>query len=172
MTDDPNSNSIYRIRKQAAEAGLVRFYTGIPCVHGHTAERYTSNAICVTCQSLREQVRDQRNAAGQVIPRHRSTPEEIAERHREIQEERDRTEEERSRKGEDQSSVEKGARILAAIGGTLKDPISLANRRKVVPGALPERPEAPEGTEKASKPAPPHAPVVLGFYSNLARVRR
>ncbi|MBC5790661.1 hypothetical protein [Providencia sp. JUb39] len=36
-------------RKEAAVKGLSRFYTGKPCVHGHVAERFVSNGVCVEC---------------------------------------------------------------------------------------------------------------------------
>lgn len=36
-------------RKEAAQQGLSRYYTGKPCPHGHLVERYTSNHKCVTC---------------------------------------------------------------------------------------------------------------------------
>jgi 5-methylcytosine-specific restriction endonuclease McrA len=33
----------------AKERGLKRYYTGIPCVHGHDCERYVSNDFCYKC---------------------------------------------------------------------------------------------------------------------------
>jgi hypothetical protein len=36
-------------RQEAEEAGLGRYFTGEPCRHGHVAERYTQNGICVQC---------------------------------------------------------------------------------------------------------------------------
>lgn len=33
----------------AREAGSKRYFTGVACKHGHTAERYVSNSICVVC---------------------------------------------------------------------------------------------------------------------------
>ena len=38
-------------RPKAIEKGLPRYFTGEPCPHGHTVERYTSNYKCVTCAS-------------------------------------------------------------------------------------------------------------------------
>lgn len=36
-------------RMEAAKAGLIRYYTGRPCKHGHDAERFTSTGGCVSC---------------------------------------------------------------------------------------------------------------------------
>lgn len=41
------------LRTQAATQGKCRYFDGKPCVHGHTADRYTRNASCVECQRLR-----------------------------------------------------------------------------------------------------------------------
>jgi hypothetical protein len=37
-------------RKEARRIGADRFFTGIPCKHGHVAPRYTSTKNCVACQ--------------------------------------------------------------------------------------------------------------------------
>lgn len=39
-------------RLQAAEKGLLRYYTGKPCRRGHHAERYTRSNMCVECSKL------------------------------------------------------------------------------------------------------------------------
>lgn len=36
-------------RRDAANAGKHRFYTGRPCMHGHFSERYTTNGGCIAC---------------------------------------------------------------------------------------------------------------------------
>ena len=36
---------------EAKHKGLTRYYTGIPCKHGHISERLTANRTCVVCQS-------------------------------------------------------------------------------------------------------------------------
>lgn len=36
-------------RTEAKAAGLKRYLTGIPCVHGHLAERRTTDGCCVEC---------------------------------------------------------------------------------------------------------------------------
>lgn len=36
-------------RRQAAEAGLKRYYTGKPCAKNHDSERFTSTGGCVKC---------------------------------------------------------------------------------------------------------------------------
>ena len=38
-------------RKDAKALGLTRFFTGRPCIKGHTDERLVSNAHCVVCGS-------------------------------------------------------------------------------------------------------------------------
>jgi 5-methylcytosine-specific restriction endonuclease McrA len=35
--------------KQAKDLGLTRYFTGVPCCHGHVAERLTSSRVCVVC---------------------------------------------------------------------------------------------------------------------------
>lgn len=41
-------------RKDAKAAGLKRYYTGKPCLHGHVCERYVSSNGCSLCLSERE----------------------------------------------------------------------------------------------------------------------
>lgn len=36
-------------RKEARALGLKRYFTGKPCPHGHTAERFTSKSTCCEC---------------------------------------------------------------------------------------------------------------------------
>lgn len=36
-------------RRQAAEAGLKRYYTGKSCSKGHDAQRFVSTGVCVKC---------------------------------------------------------------------------------------------------------------------------
>jgi hypothetical protein len=36
-------------RSQAKAADLPRYWTGKACAHGHVAERYTKNAMCIEC---------------------------------------------------------------------------------------------------------------------------
>lgn len=40
-------------RKQAKELGLIRYYTGKPCKHGHVAERHIISGNCMACFRLR-----------------------------------------------------------------------------------------------------------------------
>lgn len=37
-------------RSEAQIAGLKRYFTGVPCRHGHIAERYVSAWACLDCQ--------------------------------------------------------------------------------------------------------------------------
>lgn len=43
-------------RTDAEAAGLVRFYTGKACRHGHTVERYVKSGLCVECNRARSRV--------------------------------------------------------------------------------------------------------------------
>jgi hypothetical protein len=36
-------------RKEARERGLKRFFTGLPCKHGHASERQAHNWACIEC---------------------------------------------------------------------------------------------------------------------------
>lgn len=40
-------------RKDARDAGLKRFFTGNPCLHGHVVERKTSDGSCVECNRVK-----------------------------------------------------------------------------------------------------------------------
>lgn len=44
-------------RKQAKAAGLVRYFTGVPCKHGHIAERYTGDGVCSECAIVKLRTR-------------------------------------------------------------------------------------------------------------------
>lgn len=39
-------------RAEAKAQGLKRYFTGIPCPHGHTCERQTSSAGCWECRAI------------------------------------------------------------------------------------------------------------------------
>lgn len=45
-------------RLEAKEAGYVRYFTGVPCMRGHVAERLVTNTRCVQCH--KEKVREVR----------------------------------------------------------------------------------------------------------------
>jgi hypothetical protein len=36
-------------RREAADAGLKRYYTGRPCKRGHDCQRFTTTGVCVQC---------------------------------------------------------------------------------------------------------------------------
>jgi len=60
--------SINDLRLEAAERGDYRFDPGRPCVHGHWADRYVSDGMCVTCalkkvQRQRERIKAARKEA-------------------------------------------------------------------------------------------------------------
>ncbi len=42
-------------RKDAKAYGLVRYFTGKPCKHGHVAERHTCNSSCVDCGKIKNE---------------------------------------------------------------------------------------------------------------------
>jgi hypothetical protein len=45
-------------RQEAIAKGLKRYFTGVPCIHGHTCERYTKHGNeCVECGRLSQQRR-------------------------------------------------------------------------------------------------------------------
>ena len=44
-------------REEAQEKGLVRYFTGKPCKHGHIAERYTKSLICCPCSTWHNNTR-------------------------------------------------------------------------------------------------------------------
>jgi hypothetical protein len=41
--------SVLMTREEAASQGLQRYFTGIPCKHGHISYRYVANTMCLTC---------------------------------------------------------------------------------------------------------------------------
>ena len=41
-------------RKEAKAQGLKKYFTGNPCKNGHTAERQTSNGICIACSNIKQ----------------------------------------------------------------------------------------------------------------------
>ena len=43
-------SSLPRSRAEAQNLGLDRFFTGMPCIHGHIAARHASTTNCVQCQ--------------------------------------------------------------------------------------------------------------------------
>lgn len=42
-------------RNEALAQGLLRFFTGRPCKHGHISQRITSNSVCLECHNVRGQ---------------------------------------------------------------------------------------------------------------------
>ncbi len=49
MTQSAHADPQIITRKIAREQGLIRYFTGKPCKHGHVAERMVSNKQCVEC---------------------------------------------------------------------------------------------------------------------------
>lgn len=46
-------------RAQARQRGALRYFTGIPCKHGHVAEREVSNGRCLECARIKQATRYQ-----------------------------------------------------------------------------------------------------------------
>jgi len=40
-------------RKEAIDQGIYKYFTGKPCKHGHTAERYSNNGDCCSCSKTK-----------------------------------------------------------------------------------------------------------------------
>lgn len=56
-------------RQEAIEQGLLRYFTGKPCLHGHVCERYCNSGGCFECgaaarNKFRNAVKSQRKATG------------------------------------------------------------------------------------------------------------
>ena len=43
--------------REAFEKGLLRYFTGRPCIYGHTAERMISNGSCIECLKNKKKFR-------------------------------------------------------------------------------------------------------------------
>lgn len=53
-------------RKEAKAEGLIRYFTGKPCKHGHFSERWTSSAACCQCVDKNNAEWRERNAESEV----------------------------------------------------------------------------------------------------------
>ena len=49
--DNPNYGRNQEVRHKAVVEGKLRYFTGLPCKHGHVAERWVSTGGCVECVS-------------------------------------------------------------------------------------------------------------------------
>lgn len=58
-------------RAKAKEMGLLRYFTGKPCSHGHIAERLVGNWVCVQCN--RDNVKKQAEANPDRVRREEAT---------------------------------------------------------------------------------------------------
>lgn len=61
------------VRKAAADAGLLRYFSGQPCVNGHLSERFTCSGSCVDCNA------EKRRAD---LPKHRAACKKSYRKHR------------------------------------------------------------------------------------------
>jgi hypothetical protein len=48
-------------RETAVQLGLKRYFTGVPCIHGHISERYVASNECVECNRLTQQKQKERD---------------------------------------------------------------------------------------------------------------
>jgi hypothetical protein len=82
-------------REQAKAAGLARFFTGKPCIHGHVAERYTSGRVCAECHkkvSIEYNARNSDKARANTDRWQKANPDRlraVVERHTKTQKRRD-----------------------------------------------------------------------------------
>lgn len=53
--------SIAELRRAALAEGRSTFSTGVPCVRGHTCDRWTINSICVECKRENDKAYNARN---------------------------------------------------------------------------------------------------------------
>lgn len=44
-------------RQLAIEQGRTRYFTGLPCKHGHVSERSTVNGVCCECSTIKDHAR-------------------------------------------------------------------------------------------------------------------
>lgn len=44
-------------RSEAAAMGFKRYYTGVPCAHGHDSPRYVCNTGCIACHNPQKRVK-------------------------------------------------------------------------------------------------------------------
>jgi len=68
-------------RRDAQQQGLPRYFTGIPCKHGHVAERYTASKTCCMCGNTTANATKSKNRAkysSQVVEWGRKNPEKRA----------------------------------------------------------------------------------------------
>jgi 5-methylcytosine-specific restriction endonuclease McrA len=47
-------------RQEAIKQGLTRYFTGLPCKHGHIAEKLLSNRTCIECLLIKKKIRNER----------------------------------------------------------------------------------------------------------------
>lgn len=49
----PDKQLDVTLRKQASEQGQKTYYTGLPCIWGHVASRWTVNGSCTDCKTMK-----------------------------------------------------------------------------------------------------------------------
>lgn len=61
MADGTMSRPIVS-RKEARKSGLSRYYTGVPCKHGHYSDRSAKDSTCIACRDARTKAWAEANA--------------------------------------------------------------------------------------------------------------
>src|ERR1035437_7765743 len=54
-------DGVPKSRAEAVAIGASRYFTGLPCKHGHVAERQTANASCFGCMRVFDHARNAAN---------------------------------------------------------------------------------------------------------------
>lgn len=54
VTNPALLHELPRTREAALELGIKRYFTGVPCNHGHVVERRTDNQCCMQCSVLKD----------------------------------------------------------------------------------------------------------------------
>jgi hypothetical protein len=107
-------------REEAHERGEARYCTGVPCKHGHVAERWTSTSVCIDC------MREWRRANPDRIREHN--------RHRENKGLRNRENREKTRERQKLRIANKlerqKLRIANSLGRVRQSPRNLENERR------------------------------------------
>lgn len=84
-----------KTRKQALEAGELKYNTGKPCKHGHMSDRYSRKGECITCNLERQKTQSVREAKNRYVEGNRAEHNERVRKryHENINQERERSRE-------------------------------------------------------------------------------
>lgn len=85
-----NDNELPRTRAEAMAIGVTRYFTGLPCKHGHVDERYTNSGTCAECSRVKQREKYHANpdvARARVRNQYAANPETARERSRQYRKE-------------------------------------------------------------------------------------